>query len=229
MKPGDAPLSQRIFLAAGSTAGWALIWGLGTLIRYRVEGWEHFARLNRRGTPFIFSFWHNQIFCATHFWRFREIGVITSQHADGEYMARIIRRFGYHPARGSSRRGSTRALLQLKRHLAGGRPVGFAADGPVGPAYRVKPGPLWLSMKTGFPILPFHIQPRRFWAGSGWDGFRIPKPFSQALVKIGRPLLVPGGQSASDWLPRYQETMDALREYCESYPWNRERRLEGSH
>ena len=123
---GDAgSLSQRLQLAAGSAAGWALIWGLGTLLRYRVEGWEHFARLHRQGTPFIFSFWHNQIFCATHFWRFREIGVITSQHADGEYMARIIRRFGYFPARGSSRRGSTQALLQLKRHLAGGRPVGF--------------------------------------------------------------------------------------------------------
>ncbi len=227
MNADDAPLSQRICLAAGSTAGWALIWSLGTLLRYRVEGWEHFARLNRRGTPFIFSFWHNQIFCATHFWRFREIGVITSQHADGEYMARIIRRFGYFPARGSSRRGSTRALLQLKRHLAGGRPVGFAADGPVGPVYKVKPGPLWLSMKTRIPILPFHIQPRRFWAGSGWDGFRIPKPFSPALVKIGQPFLVPSGQSAKDWLPRYQETMDALKEYCESYPWNRERRLEG--
>ena len=125
MNADVAPLSQRICLAAGSTAGWALIWSLGTLLRYRVEGWEHFARLNRRGTPVIFSFWHNQIFCATHFWRFREIGVITSQHADGEYMARIIRRFGYFPARGSSRRGSTQALLQLKRHLAGGRAVGF--------------------------------------------------------------------------------------------------------
>ncbi len=220
-------LSQRLRLAAGSTVGWALIWSLGTLLRYRVEGWEHFARLNRRGIPFIFSFWHNQIFCATHFWRFREIGVITSQHADGEYMARIIRRFGYFPARGSSRRGSTQALLQLKRHLADGRPVGFAADGPVGPVYKVKPGPLWLSMKTGVPILPFHIQPRRFWAGSGWDGFRIPKPFSQALVKIGQPLLVPPEQSAADCLTRYQETMDALKEYCESYPWSRKSRLEG--
>lgn len=220
-------LSQSLRLAAGSTAGWALIWSLGTLLRYRVEGWEHFARLNRRGVPVIFSFWHNQIFCATHFWRFRNIGVITSQHADGEYMARIIRRFGYIPARGSSRRGSTQALLQLKRHLADGRHAGFAADGPVGPVYEVKPGPLWLSMKTGVPILPFHIQPRRFWAGSGWDGFRIPKPFSQALVKIGPPFVVPRGQSAADWLPRYQGTMDALREYCESYPWSRKRRRAG--
>ncbi|MCY3774399.1 MAG: hypothetical protein OXH11_00280, partial [Candidatus Aminicenantes bacterium] len=46
--------------------------------------------------------------------------------------------------------------------------------------------------------------------------------------QIGHPLLVPRGQSAADWLPRYQETMDALKEYCESYPWNRERGLEGS-
>ena len=227
MKVEEASLSLRFRLAAGSTAGWALIWSIGTLLRYRVEGWEHFTRLSRGGVPFIFSFWHNQIFCATHFWRFREIGVITSQHADGEYMARIIRRFGYVPARGSSRRGSTQALLQLKRHLADGRPVGFAADGPVGPRYKVKAGPLWLSMKTGVPILPFHIQPRRFWAGSGWDGFRIPKPFSQALVKIGEPLTVPPAQSATAWLPTYQERMDALREYCESYPWTRKKRPEG--
>ena len=227
MHAEETPLSTRVLLAAGSTAGWALIWGLGTLLRYRIEGWEHFARLSRSSTPVIFSFWHNQIFCATHFWRFREIGVITSQHADGEYMARIIRRFGYIPARGSSRRGSTQALLQLKRHLAAGRPVGFAADGPVGPVYKVKAGPLWLSMKTGIPILPFHIQPRRFWAGSGWDGFRVPKPFSPALVKIGEPLLVPPAQSVADWLPTYQERMDRLKEYCESYPWTRKRMPEG--
>jgi hypothetical protein len=227
MNSTETTLSQRFLLAAGSAGGWALIWSLGSLLRYRVEGWEHFDRLNRRGAPFIFSFWHNQIFCATHFWRFRRICVITSQHADGEYMARIIRRFGYIPARGSSRRGSTGALLHLKRHLATGRPVGFAADGPVGPAYRVKTGPLWLAMKSGAPILPFHIQPRRYWAGTGWDGFRVPKPYSRALVKIGEPLAVPPGESVGDWVAPYQERMDALTEYCESYPWNRKRTTAG--
>lgn len=212
-------LADRLLVPVGGLAGWGLVWGLCSLLRYQVEGWHHFTKLKQAATPVIFSFWHNQILCATYFWRFRKIAVMTSQHGDGEYIARIISRFGYIPARGSSGRGGTRALLQLKRHLAGGHAVAFTVDGPTGPLHKVKPGPLWLSMKTGIPILPFHIQPERLWEGSGWDGFHVPIPCSRVLVKIGRPFVVPPDSDAGDWVSVYQERMDALTAYCNGYVW----------
>ncbi len=215
----DLSLSNQTKLFLLSRFGWALVWLLGSLLRYRVEGWEHVERLKKAGSPAILSFWHNQIFYATHFWRFRNISVITSPHADGDYIAHIIERFGYSTARGSSTRGSTGALLELKRHLRKGGDVAFTIDGPRGPVYQVKPGPVWLSQKTGHPIVPFHIQPKSFWQTRSWDGFRIPKPFSPALVKIGPPFTVPPGDSGENWVHTYQRRMDALKEYCEAYDW----------
>ncbi len=214
-------LWERVQIALISRVGWVLIWLVNWTVRFRVEGWETIEEFQRRGQPVILSFWHNQIFSATYFWRFRRIVVMTSSHFDGEYIARIIHLFGYGSARGSSSRGAIRALLQLQRRLAEGRDVAFTIDGPRGPVYRVKPGPVWLSRKTQLPIVCFHIQPRKYWQLKSWDGFRIPKPFSEALVKIGQPLIPPPDGDDEAWLAIHQEEMDRLQEYCELYNWVR--------
>ena len=208
-------VTQRVLIGGASLLGWALVWLIGRTLRYRIEGWSNFQKLKDQKRPIIYSFWHNQIFIATHFWRFRGIVVITSEHFDGEYIARIIERFGYHAARGSSRRGALKALLQLKRSIEHGRDVAFTVDGPSGPVYRVKPGPIWLSRKTGAPIVPFHVQPEKFWKLNSWDNFRIPKPFSLVLVKIGRPLSV-RKENEGTAATLYQQEMDHLRERCEA-------------
>lgn len=210
-------LAQRIQIFLISQVGWGLVRLIGATLRYRVEDWENFQRWKEQKQPVIYSFWHNQIFYATHFWRSRGIVVITSRHFDGEYIARVIRRFGYGAARGSSGKGAIRALLDLKKHLEQGTDVAFTIDGPKGPLYRVKPGPLWLSRKTGAPIVPFHIQPSSFWSLNSWDGFRIPRPFSPTLVKIGRPLVVPPEADEESWLVKYQQEMDRIKTYCEQY------------
>ena len=59
-----------------------------------------------------------------------------SENFDGEWIARIIERFGFRTSRGSTSRGGQRALLQLKRDMEQGQPAGFAVDGPRGPARR---------------------------------------------------------------------------------------------
>ncbi len=208
---------QRIQISLIAFVGWATIRIIGFTLRYRVEDWANFQQFVDRQVPVIYSFWHNQIFSATHFWRSRGIVVITSQHFDGEYIARIIQAFGYGAARGSSSRGAVRALLELKKHLQNKTDVAFTIDGPKGPVYQVKPGPVFLSQKTGCPILPFHVEPKRCWKLKSWDRFRIPKPFSPVLMKIGRPLIVTSGTSEDEWMARYQEEMDRLKEYCEAY------------
>jgi lysophospholipid acyltransferase (LPLAT)-like uncharacterized protein len=169
----------------------------------------------------IFSFWHNQIFCQTFIFRFQQIVVMTSRHFDGEYIARIIERFGYDTARGSSTRGAVRALLELKNHLQQGRDVAFTVDGPKGPPYRVKPGPVFLARKSGAPIIMLHSEPEKFWELRSWDRFRIPKPFTRTLVKFGRPLYIPPEEEQPASVLRYQNEMDRIRAYCESNPEGR--------
>ena len=172
-------------------AGAPLLGLLCRTLRWRVEGMGHYDAIVARRREPIFAFWHGRILPATWFWRDRGIVVMTSQNFDGEWIARIIRRFGYGTARGSTSRGARRALVQLKRDVAAGRPAAFTVDGPRGPARRVQPGAVWLAGATGNPILPFHIEAERHWSASSWDRTQIPRPFSSIAVAIGAPFEVP--------------------------------------
>jgi len=137
-------------------------------------------------------FWHGRILPATLYFRNRGIVVMISRNFDGEWIARIIRRFGYGTARGSTSRGGMRALVQLRRELAAGRPAGFALDGPRGPARVAQPGAVFLAGATGHPILPFHIEASRFWTAGRWDETQVPKPFARVAIAIGAPIEVSG-------------------------------------
>ena len=119
--------------------------------------------------------------------------MITSENFDGEWIAGIIERFGYGTARGSTSRGARKALLQLTREMAEGRPAGFTVDGPRGPARIAQPGAVWLAQATGNPVLPFHLEADRHWSVRSWDRTQIPKPFATVALAVGEPFDVPAG------------------------------------
>lgn len=202
---------QALQISLISWVAWVAVWLVSWTVRFRVVGDDAYESLKASGNPIILTFWHNQIFPATYFFRFRRIVVITSRHFDGEYIARVIEKFGYGTARGSSTRGAVRALLEMKKHLLAGRDVAFTIDGPRGPVYRVKPGPVWLSQKTGLPVLAFHIEPRSYWELNSWDRFRIPKPFTSAVVRYAEPLIFDKGEDESQAVARFQAEMDRIR------------------
>ena len=185
-----------------SALGAPVIRALAATWRWHVEGYAHYESIVASGRQPIMAFWHGRILPATVFFKNRGIVVITSQNFDGEWIAGIIRRFGYGTARGSSSRGGARALVQLRRDLAAGRPAGFTLDGPRGPARVAQPGAVFLAGATGYPILPFHFEASRFWEMNSWDRTQVPKPFSRVALAIGAPLHVAG--TAKD-------TIDAAR------------------
>jgi lysophospholipid acyltransferase (LPLAT)-like uncharacterized protein len=170
--------------------GFQLARVLTATFRWRVEGLEHFDSAIASSHPPIMAFWHGRILPATYFFRRRGIVVMTSRHFDGEWIAGIIERFGYGTARGSTTRGSLRALLEMKREMAGGHPAAFTIDGPGGPARVAQPGALWLAKATGSPVLPFHIEASRYWTVNSWDRTQIPEPFATLSLAMGEPLLV---------------------------------------
>ena len=206
---------QRIQLFLISLAGCVLVRAIGATLHYQIEGWENFQKFKDERDPIILSFWHNQIFLATFFWRNRNMAVLTSQHFDGEYITKIINRFGYQAIRGSATRGGVTALLRLKKRLSRGQDLAIAADGPRGPIYQAKRGALWLSRRTGKAIIPCHMQPKRFWRLGSWDQFRIPKPFSPVFVKIGTPLVVKSSDDEGVSAEHYQGEMVRIQELSE--------------
>ena len=183
-------LGQRAQAAVIAAVGFPLIAVLGRTLRWQVEGYDHYDAIRRLGEQPIFAFWHGRILPATWFWRDRDIVVMTSENFDGEWIARIIRRFGFGVARGSTSRGGARALAQLRRALRAGKSAAFTLDGPRGPARTAQPGAVWLSGLTGNPILPFHIEAARYWAADSWDRTQLPMPFSRVAVAIGEPIRV---------------------------------------
>jgi lysophospholipid acyltransferase (LPLAT)-like uncharacterized protein len=197
---------KRLQAAAIAAIGTPVIDFLGASYHWRERGREHLERVERDGRPPIFAFWHGRILAATLYFRDRGIIVITSENFDGEWIARIIQRFGYGTARGSSSRGGVRALVQLRRDMACGHPAAFTVDGPRGPARAAQPGALWLAGATGNPILPFHIEASAFWTARSWDGHQIPKPGSDVAIAIGAPIEV----GATD-----DETVEAGRQELE--------------
>jgi lysophospholipid acyltransferase (LPLAT)-like uncharacterized protein len=174
-----------------SSVGYPFIAALASTFRWRAEGVEHLEAVARSGRRPIMAFWHGRILPATVYFRRRGIVVITSENFDGEWIAGIIERFGYGTARGSTSRGARRALLQLKRDMAAGKPAAFTLDGPRGPACVAQPGAVWLAKVTGNPVVPFHIESSRHWTLKSWDRTQIPKPFATAAIAIGEPLDVP--------------------------------------
>ena len=182
--------AKRLQARAISTLGYPLIAALGSTLRWRVEGLEHLDAVARAGRPPIMAFWHGRILPATVYFRRRGIVVITSENFDGEWIAGIIERFGYGTARGSTSRGGRKALRQLTRDMAAGKPAGFTIDGPRGPARVAQAGALWLAKITGNPVIPFHIETDRHWTLNSWDRTQIPKPFAVSALAIGAPMYV---------------------------------------
>lgn len=163
---------------------------LGATLRFRTDGFEHFDEIARAGHQPIMAFWHGRILPATYYFRRRGIVVITSENFDGEWIARVIEKFGFGTARGSTSRGAKKALLQLTRDMAAGKTTGFTVDGPRGPARISQPGAVWLAKATGNPVLPFHLEASRHWTLNSWDSTQIPKPFATVAITVGEPFYV---------------------------------------
>jgi lysophospholipid acyltransferase (LPLAT)-like uncharacterized protein len=183
--------AKRFQAAAIAGLGYPIINALGHTLRWRVEGLQHFEAVQASGRQPVMAFWHGRILPATFYFRGRGIVVITSENFDGEWIARIIERFGYGTARGSTTRGGRKAILQLVRDMKAGRAAGFTLDGPRGPARVAQPGAVWLASATGNPLLPFHLEASSHWTLRSWDQTQIPRPFSTVALVVGEPIEVP--------------------------------------
>ena len=207
---------QRFLLRLITSAGYLLIRVLGPTLRYSISiedgGPPHWYV-----APVIYPFWHRCLIPACFLWRHKKIAVLTSKSFDGEYIARILDKFGYTPVRGSSTRGGASGLLGMQTELESGHAVAFTIDGPKGPMYQAKPGPVLLARITGLPIICFHVALENPWVlTKSWDRFMIPKPFSRALLRISKLIQVPPDADLDRYREEMQAALDRAREYAEA-------------
>ncbi|MGA7342812.1 MAG: lysophospholipid acyltransferase family protein [Terracidiphilus sp.] len=215
LEPGTArfSLSQRLTLSIVPRIVWALVRVVGLTWRFEViaeEGATPLKHGEGAGAE-IFCFWHQCVLPCTVYFRRTRATILISRSFDGELVARVLRLFGFQAVRGSSSRGAREGLLGLKSVLESGRPAIFTADGPRGPIYRTKMGPVKLAQATGTRIGAFHLEPQRAWKVNSWDRFLVPMPFTRIVVSWARWTEV-ATDLAEDKLELKREELDAVIE-----------------
>ncbi|HET9328563.1 MAG TPA: lysophospholipid acyltransferase family protein [Candidatus Eisenbacteria bacterium] len=199
--------------------GLASVLGAGLLVllakTWRLEwiGTSEREAGRQAGERWIFALWHARLLPLTIAHRHRDVGVLISQHRDGELIARIVERLGYATGRGSSTRGGEEGARDMLRLAEEGRILAITPDGPRGPAEQVKPGLVYLASRTGLPIVPVAASARNEWRMRSWDGFRIPKPFSRVMIGYGPPLAVPNrldDREEEAWRVRLQAAIEDI-------------------
>ncbi|MGB8979844.1 MAG: lysophospholipid acyltransferase family protein [Terriglobales bacterium] len=209
--PRRFSLRQKISLWLITWASYLAISLIGPTLRYSIS-WEEppFDASATYERPVIYSFWHRAVFASAWLWRNVGIAVLVSRSFDGEFIARTIERLGFVAVRGSSSRGGAQGLLGLKTQLEKGNLVAFTIDGPRGPKYVAKKGPVILSRATALPMAAFFVAANDPWVLNTWDRLIIPKPFSKALVRFSAKIQVPPNADDAQIADCHRQLQSAL-------------------
>ncbi len=186
--------------------GWvvlAVIRLLGPTIRFEVLGGRKAGRDYRPDLPpLIYAFWHRCIISAAWYFRNRNGVLMNTTNFDGQWTRRV-------------------GLAVMARRLAEGVDGGFTIDGPRGPRYVAKPGPVMLARRSGRPVILFHVGLERAWTlKKTWDLMQIPKPYTRAILVIAPPLDVPKPTDHEGLEKKHremQEILERLRDVAESW------------
>jgi len=193
--PSKAEFSfaQRVVLAVVPRVVWLLLQVVGRTWRFEVIAEDGVTPAFHGFTPGreIYCFWHQCVLACAFYFRSTGATILISRSFDGELITRTLELFGYRAVRGSSSRGGREGLLGLRRVLDTNTPAIFTADGPRGPIYKSKMGPIKLAQMSGAPVGCFHLEPDRCWRARSWDSFLIPKPFTRIVVSWGRWVVIP--------------------------------------
>ena len=157
-------------------------------LRLKIIGAENFYNLKAASREIVFIFWHQATFIPLYHYRQRQACILTMNSVRGEVLARAAQRLNYQVIllEGEADSKGLRQLIKLARQ---GHDCNLAVDGPLGPAYKIKPGALFLAQKLDRPILPTVAAARPGWnIPWRWDKYLIPWPFARAVLILGEPI-----------------------------------------
>ncbi|MBK8150990.1 MAG: lysophospholipid acyltransferase family protein [Acidobacteria bacterium] len=201
---------ERFLIRAAERLFCALVACIGRTLRIEVAGIENLESASEHGGGPIYSLWHEHIFFLTYLLRDRKIVAMASRSFDGEYIARVVTRFGFGTVRGSSSRGGIGALIEMARAVELGLPALITVDGPKGPPHVVKGGACLLAKRTGALLLPVSFEAIRFRRARSWDGLRIPMPFTRVRMSYGAPIPITATDDVESKRTQLQSQLDEL-------------------
>jgi lysophospholipid acyltransferase (LPLAT)-like uncharacterized protein len=215
------PWSRRVQIPLIAAAVYSVICTLGPTLRYEVLGWQHAERTYASGKQCIWAFWHRVIIPVVWWRRNHGVVVMNTTAFDGQWTRKVIEWLGFGTAQGSSSRGGLRGLAVMAKRLEQGLDCAFTIDGPRGPRYIAKPGPVILARKTGCPVLVFHIGVDRGKTfEKTWDHFLLPKPFAKTVMLFAPPIFVPADADQTALEAKHaemQRELERVRDIAEGW------------
>lgn len=143
----------------------------------------------------LFALWHGQSFPVFYWARHCKLCINPIESWRGDTIAYLAEKYGHRTIR-LLEKGTplerSKNLTELIQIIKGGCEAAIAVDGPPRPLihHKAKPGILYLSGKTGVPIVPVGIKMKRkvilFWR---WDRYEIPLPWSEVEINFGKPFI----------------------------------------
>jgi lysophospholipid acyltransferase (LPLAT)-like uncharacterized protein len=205
------PWHRRIQIPIIAAVVYSVIRTLGPTLRFEVLGQKNIEDLWAAKQPCIWAFWHRVIIPIAWYGRNRGIVVMNTTAFDGQWTRKVIERLGFGTAQGSSSRGGLRGLQVMAKRIEEGTDCAFTIDGPRGPRYVAKVGPVLLARTTGAPIVVFHIGvDRGKTIEKTWDHFLLPGLFARAVLVGAPPIYVPVDADSEMIKTKHQEMQKAL-------------------
>ena len=170
--------------------------------RIKVENEDNWLTHLKNGGTVLICIWHQQFFPAIrYFKKYQKYNpsLMISKSKDGEIIAGVAKRTGWHPVRGSSSRGGSEALHGMIDRLKTSRLSGHVVDGPRGPAGIVKSGVIRMAHTTGAMIVPFYTYADKAWYMNSWDKFMIPRPFAKVTLRFGEMIKFDPSENNEDF------------------------------
>lgn len=143
----------------------------------------------------LFAGWHGQIFSLFYWAQHRKLCLHPTDNWRGDALDYLAKKYKYRTVRflehGTPLERSEN-LINLIKILKQGWDTAIAVDGPPKPMvyHQAKPGIIFLSQKSGLPIVPVGIKIKRkfslFWR---WDKYEIPLPWSEVEINFGQPFV----------------------------------------
>ena len=190
----------------------------------RVYGLERLKALQRAGHNPLLIIWHGQGLLPMTTFRRERLCLYASHTREESYSRflrmlrwwtlRLIERMGYAVLDAAQFKSESRGVLKFVEVLRAGTGSVIAADGPAGPIYKVKPGPVFLAKKAGVILLPAGSAISRGFELDNWDRFGIPWPFTQGVIVLGEPLAVPAEASEAQ-LERFRLDLENRMRACQ--------------
>jgi lysophospholipid acyltransferase (LPLAT)-like uncharacterized protein len=199
-----------------SAIGGAVVKLIGKTYRFRVVGMEKLEAAKSGGRNVVLAGWHSHMLLGAYHLRGRRICSLASPSPDGEYAARIVKGLGWEFVRGDSDNRPARAIIDLMHKAKEGYDIAMVVDGPMGPAFRAKPGTIYLAQKLGFPIILVvgDARPKKVFE-KAWDKFIMPYPFSKVGIVIGGPITVPTDAGKEEIAEKTMELEESLHRLSE--------------